>query len=114
VVAEGTASVSGLNEEQPNLRKVLTNPKGGIIVVEPPDRLTRCGDGSIATLWELHDRRGDALYPRETADGLVEECVALLTRMAARSSGRRTSKRRAQRMRACGARVLHSEEAGCW
>jgi putative resolvase len=78
-------------------------------MLEHPDRLTRGGSGSIMTRLALHGRRVDAMEPDEPAEGLVEECVAVLTKRAARLAGRRASKRRAERMRACGERVLHRE-----
>jgi putative resolvase len=109
VVAGVIERASGLNDARPKLTNVLTNPKVGLIVVEHRDRLTRFGYGSIATLLAHHGRRGEALSPSDTGDGAVEECVALLTRMAARIYGRRTSTRRAERTRACGERVLHRE-----
>jgi putative resolvase len=37
--------------------------------------------------------------------------VAIITSMAARLYGRRTSKRRAERIRACVEQVMHSEDA---
>jgi putative resolvase len=113
VVAAVSELAAGLTAEQPQLRKVLTTPKVGLLVVEHPDRLTRGGSGSIATRLELQGRRVEALDPSAPGAGLVEECVVLLTRMAARSSGRSTSKRRAERIRAGVERVLHSEEARC-
>jgi predicted site-specific integrase-resolvase len=113
-VAEGSESAARLNDERPKLAKGLTNPKVGILVgvivgVEHRDRRTPFGYGSIAPRLELQGWRGEARSPRDSGDGLVEECVVVITRMAARSYGRRTSKFRAERIRACGARVLHSE-----
>jgi putative resolvase len=118
-VAEGSERAAGLNDAHPKPTKVLPNPKVGLIVVEHRDRLTRFGYGSIAPLLELQGRRGEALSPggkarspRATGDGVVEECVALLTRMVARIYGGRTSTRKAERIRACGERVLHRESEG--
>src|SRR5216683_8381968 len=58
VVSEVTEIASGLNDERPKLRKVLTDPRVGVLVVEYKDRLTRFGYGygSITTLVE-HQRR---------------------------------------------------------
>jgi putative resolvase len=59
-----------------------------------------------------HGRRVDAIFSRDTGDGLVDDFVAVITSMtsiAARIDGRRTSKRRAERIRACGEHIMHSE-----
>jgi putative resolvase len=108
-VAELSESASGVNDERPNRKQLLPDQRVGVLVVEHRDRLPPVGDGSLAALLELQGWRGEALSPRASEDGVGEECVALLTRMAARSSGRRSSTRKAERIRACGARVLHSE-----
>lgn len=109
VMAEVTEIASGLNDERPKLKQVLTNPQVGVIVVEHRDRLTRCGYGYIATLLAQQGRRVEAMYPSDTGEGLVEDCVAVITSMAARIYGRRHSKRRAERIRACVEHVMHGE-----
>jgi putative resolvase len=115
VVAEVTEIASGLNDERPKLKKLLTNPKIGVLVVERRDRLTRCGYGYIATLLEQQGRRVEALYPNDTGDDVVEDFVAVLTSMAARIYGRRTSKRRAEHIKAGIVQVMQQvmqSEAG--
>ena len=109
VVADVLEIASGLNDERPTLTKVLTNPRVGVIVVEHRDRLTRFGYGYIATLLVQQGRRVEAIYPSDTGDGLVDDFVAVLTSMAARIYGRRNSKRRAQRIRACVEHVMQTE-----
>lgn len=109
VVAEVTEIASGLNDERPKLKKLLTNQQVGVIVVEHRDRLTRFGYGYIATLLAQQGRRVEALYPSDTGDDLVDDVVAIITSIAARLSGRRASKRRAERIRACVEQVMHSE-----
>lgn len=111
VVAEVTEIASGLNDDRPKLKKLLTNPKVGVLVVEHRDRLTRFGYSYIATLLEQQGRRVEAMYPSETGDDLVEDFVAVITSMAARIYGRRTSKRRAEQMKACVEHVMQSEDA---
>jgi putative resolvase len=115
VVAKVIESASGLSDERPKLSKVLTNLKVGVIVVEHRDRLTRFGYGYIATLLAHHGRRVEALYPSDTRDGLVADFVAVITSLVSRIYGRRTSERRAERIRACracGEHVLHREGEG--
>jgi predicted site-specific integrase-resolvase len=109
VVAEVIEIASGLNDERPKLKKVLTDPRVGVIVVEHRDRLTHFGYGFIATLLEQQGRRVEAIYSRDTGEGLVDDFVAVITRMAARISGRRTSTRRAERIRACVEHGIQSE-----
>ena len=109
VVAEVIEIASGLNDERPKLKKVLTDPRVGVIVVEHRDRLTRFGYGYIATLLALQGRRVEAIYPSDTGDELVDDVVAVITSMAARIYGRRNSKRRAEHIRACVEHVMQSE-----
>ncbi len=67
VVAEVTEIASGLNDERPKLKKLLTDAKVGVIVVEHRDRLTRFGYGYITALLEHEGRRVEAIYPSDTS-----------------------------------------------
>jgi len=112
VVAEVLEIASGLNDERPKLKKVLTNPRVGVIVVEHRDRLTRFGYGYITTLLALQGRWVEAVFPTDTGDEVVDDCVAVIISMAARldaGDGRRTSKRRAEQIKACLEHVMHSD-----
>jgi putative resolvase len=111
VQAEVTEIASGLNEERPKLKKLLTNPKIGVLVVEHRDRLTRFGYGYIATLLEQQGRRVEAIYPSDTGNDLVDDVVAVITSMAARIYGRRHSKRKAERIRSCVEQVMQAGDA---
>jgi predicted site-specific integrase-resolvase len=111
VVLEVTEIASGLNDECPKLKKVLTNPSVGVLVVEHKDRLARFGYGYIATLLEHHGCRVEAVYPSDTGDGLVDDLAAVISSMASRMYGRRNSKRWAERIRACVEHIMHSEDA---
>jgi putative resolvase len=101
VVAEVTEIASGLNDERPKLKKLLTDARVGVLVVEHRDRLTRFGYGYLATLLEHQGRRVEALFPTDTGDGLVDDFVAVITSMAARIYGRRNAKRRAAKIHEC-------------
>ncbi len=101
VVAEVTEIASGLNDERPKLKKLLTDARVGVLVVEHRDRLTRFGYGYIATLLEHQGRRVEAIFPTDTGDGLVDDFVAVITSMAARIYGRRNARRRAAQIQAC-------------
>lgn len=109
VVAEVTEIASGLNDERPKLKKLLSDARVGVLVVEHRDRLTRFGYGYIATLLEQQGRRVEAMFPSDTGDGLVDDFVAVITSMAARIYGRRNSKRRAERVKACIEHVMRNE-----
>lgn len=112
VTAEVTEIASGLNDERPKLKKLLTNATIGILVVEHRDRLTRFGYNYIATLLEQQGRRVEAIYPSDTSDigdDLVDDFVAVITSMAARIYGRRTSARRAEQIKACIEHTMRSE-----
>ncbi len=109
VVSEVTEIASGLNDERPKLKQVLTDLRVGVIVVEHRDRLTRFGYGYIATLLAQQGRRVEALYPSDTGEGLVDDVVAVLTSMAGRIYGHRNSQGRVERIRACVEHVMQSE-----
>src|SRR5258706_5591699 len=95
VVAEVTEVASGLNDERPKLKKLLTDTRVGVLVVEHKNRLTRFGYGYITTLLEHEGRRVEAIYPSDTSHDLVDDLVAGITSIAARPYGRRNAKRRA-------------------
>jgi putative resolvase len=101
VVAEVTEVASGLNDERPKLKKLLTDTRVGVLVVEHRDRLTRVGYGYIATLLEHQGRRVEAIYPSDSGENLVDDVVAVITSLATRIYGRRNAKRRAAQIQAC-------------
>ena len=111
VVAEVMEIASGLNDERPKLKELLTDARVGVLVVEHKDRLTRCGYGYITTLLEHQGRRVEAVFPTDTGDGLVDDFVASITSMAARLYGRRNAKRRAAHIQACVKRCVEQAEA---
>ena len=101
---------SGLNDERPKLKKLLTDSRVGVLVVEHRNRLTRFGYGYLTTLLEHQGRRVEAVFPTDTGDDLVDDFVAVITSMAARIYGRRHSKRRAERVKACIEQVMREED----
>ena len=111
VMAEVTEIASGLNDERPKLKNLLTHPQVGVIVVEHRDRLTRFGYGYITTLLEQQGRRVEAIFPSDTGDDLVDDFVAVITSMAARIYGRRNSTHREERIRACVEHVMQEADA---
>lgn len=110
VVGEVIEIASGLNDERPKLKKLLTDATVGVIVVEHRDRLTRFGYGYNATLLEHDGRRVEAIYPSDTGNDLVDDFVAVITSMAARIYGRRNASLRAAQIRACVQRCIEQAE----
>ncbi len=58
MVAEVSAIASGVHEERPKRKQLLTDARVGVLVVEHRDRLTRVGSGSRMTLLEWSSRAG--------------------------------------------------------
>lgn len=101
---------SGLNDHRPKLGKLLTDPTIGTIIIEHRDRLTRFGFEYIRQLLETQGRHLEVLFPADTDNELVDDFVAVITSMAARIYGRRSSKQKAERIRGCVQQVMQSED----
>jgi len=99
-----------LNEKRPKLEKLLADSSIGTIVVENRDRLTRFGSHYIETLLQAQGRHLEMIFPSDTGDELVDDCVSVITSMAARISGRRQSKRRAEKIKQCVEQAMKEEE----
>ena len=102
---------SGLNDRRPKLMKVLTDASVGIVVIEHRDRLTRFGFNYIEQLMQMQGRRLEVLFPNDTDTDLEDDFIAVITSMARRISGRRTSQRRAETMKQCVEQVMKAEDA---
>ncbi len=110
VSKEVTEIASGLNDQRPKLEKLLADTSIGTIIVENRDRLTRFGSHYIETLLQAQGRHLEMIFPTDTGDELVDDFVAVITSMAARISGRRQSKRRAEKIKQCVEHVMQEEE----
>ena len=99
---------SGLNESRPKFLKLLTDASIGVIVVEQRDRATRFGLTYIEQLMQMQGRRLEVIFPSDTDNDLVDDFIAVITSMASRIYGRRTSKRRAEKIKQC---VEHAMKA---
>jgi len=64
VVTAISEIASGLSDERPKRKTLLTAAKVGISVLEQRDRLTRYGSGSLAALLEHNGRRVAAIAAR--------------------------------------------------
>ena len=69
------------------------------IVIEHRNRLTRFGFNYIEQLMQMQGRRLEVLFPSDTDNDLVDDFIAVITSMASRIYGRRTSKRRAEKIK---------------
>jgi putative resolvase len=101
-----TEIASGLNDQRPKLGKLLADSSIGTIVVENRDRLTRFGSHYIETRLEAQGRHLEILFQRELGDDFVR----VITSIAARIYGRRHSKRRDEKIKACVERIMSEEE----
>lgn len=101
---------SGLNDSRPKLMKILTDTSLGVIVVEHRDRLTRFGFNYIEQLLAVQGRRLEVIFPSDTENDLVDDFIAVITSMASRIYGRRTSKRRAEKIKQCVEQAMKEEE----
>lgn len=110
VAKEVTEIASGLNDKRPKLEKLLADVSIGTIVVENRDRLTRFGSHYIETLLTAQGRHLEMIFQSDTGDELVDDFVSVITSMAARMYGRRQSKRRAEKIKACVESVMQSED----
>jgi predicted site-specific integrase-resolvase len=101
---------SGMNDSRPKLLKLVTDPQIGKIVVEHRDRLTRFGCVYIEQLFAMQGRCLEVLFPTDTKYDLVDDFLAVITRMASRIYGRRYSKERAEKMKQCVEQVMKQED----
>ena len=101
---------SGLNDSRPKFLKLLTDASIGTIVVEHRDRATRFGLTYIEQLMQMQGRRLEVIFPSDTDNDLVDDFIAIITSMASRIYGRRTSKRRAEKIKACVEQVMKQED----
>ena len=92
---------SGLNDSRPKFLKLLTDASIGVIVVEHRDRATRFGLTYIEQLMQMQGRRLEVIFPSDTDHDLVDDFIAVITSMASRIYGRRTSKRHAEKIKHC-------------
>jgi putative resolvase len=101
---------SGLNDSRPKFLKLLTDASIGVIVVEHTDRATRFGLTYIEQLMAMQGRRLEVIFPSDTDNDLVDDCIAVITSMASRMYGRRTSKRRAEKIKQCVEHAMKEDD----
>ena len=101
---------SGLNDSRPKFLKLLTDASIGVIVVEHRDRATRFGLTYIEQLMQMQGRRLEVIFPSDTDNDLVDDFIAVITSMASHIYGRRTSKRRAEKIKQCVEHAMKAED----
>jgi putative resolvase len=101
---------SGLNDSRPKFLKLLTDASIGVIVVEHRDRATRFGLSYIEQLMQMQGRRLEVIFPSDTDNDLVDDFIAVITSMASRIYGRRTSKRRAEKIKQCVEHAMQEDD----
>jgi putative resolvase len=111
VAKEVSEIASGLNDHRPKLSKLLTDPTIGTLIVEHRDRLSRFGSEYIRQLLETQGRHLEVLFPSDTEHEVVDDFVAVITSMAARLYGQRSSRQKAAKIRACVERVMLEGDA---
>ncbi|HEV2456765.1 MAG TPA: recombinase family protein [Ktedonobacterales bacterium] len=62
--AEETEIASGLDDERPKLKKLLTDARVCVLIVEHRDRLAHFGYGYIATLLEHQGRHVETVFEK--------------------------------------------------
>jgi predicted site-specific integrase-resolvase len=100
---------SGLNDQRPKFSRLLTDTDIQTILVEHKERTTRFGFQYIAFLLQAQGRQIEVINETDTQDELVDDFVSLITSMATRIYGRRSSRQRAERIRACVEQVYQVE-----
>lgn len=100
---------SGLNDSRPKFLKLLTDASIGTIVVEHRDRATRFGLVYIEQLMAMQGRRLEVIFPSDTDNDLVDDFIAVITSRASRIYGRRTSKRRAEKIKQCVEKAMKED-----
>jgi putative resolvase len=90
---------SGVNDNRPQLLKLLSDPSITLIVVEHKDRLTRFGFNYIEQLFQLQGRRVEVVNLADNGkEDLIEDLVAIIYSFCARLYGQRRSKRKTERI----------------
>jgi predicted site-specific integrase-resolvase len=112
VVSKEVSEVaSGLNDHRPKLGRLLSDCTIGTLLVEHRDRLTRFGFEYIRQLLEAPGRHLEVLFPSDPDNELVDDFVVVITSLAARLYGQRSSRQKAARIRACVEQVMQEGDA---
>jgi putative resolvase len=97
---------SGMNGSRSKLRRLLSDPKVTMVVVEHRDRLARMNAELVEASLSAHGRRLVVLDEGEVDDDLVRDMVEVLTSFCARLYGRRSARNRAEKALRCAERDI--------
>jgi putative resolvase len=97
---------SGMNGQRPKVRRLLSDPAVGTVVVEHRDRLGRTNVELVEAALSASGRSLVALDPGEVDDDLVRDMTDALTSFCAHTYGRRSARNRAEKALRCAARDM--------
>jgi putative resolvase len=95
---------SGMSGRRPKLRRLLSDPSVGSVVVEHRDRLARMNAELVEAVLAAQGRRLVVVDAGEVADDLIRDMVEVLTSFCARLYGRRSARNRALKAVRCAQR----------
>lgn len=99
-----TEGGSGMDGALAKVRRLLTDPRVGTVVVEHRDRLGRMNTELVEATLLAHGRRLEVLDDGEVDVYLVRDMVDVLTSFCARLYGRRSARNRALKVLQCAER----------
>ena len=90
---------TGVNDSRPQLLKLLSDPRVGVIVVDHKDRLTRFGFRYIEALLAVNGRRVEVVNLAENGrEDLLSDLTAIIYSFCARLYGQRRAKRQTEKI----------------
>lgn len=92
---------SGMNGARAKVRRLLSDPKVTVVVVEHRDRLGRMNTELVEAALSASGRRLVVVDDGEVEDDLVRDMTEVLTSFCARLYGRRSARNRARRALEC-------------
>ncbi|MHB8247207.1 MAG: IS607 family transposase [Acidimicrobiales bacterium] len=94
---------SGMNGSRRKVRRMLSDPDVGTVVVEHRDRLGRMNTELVEAALSAAGRRLVVVDEGEVDDDLVRDIVEVRTRFCARLYGKRSARNRAEKALGCAA-----------
>ena len=90
---------SGLNDNRPQLEKLLLDKNYNILLVEHKDRLTRFGFNYLEILFKEQNRIIEVInYEEDKKDDLIQDFISIINSFCARIYGLRRSKRKTEKI----------------
>ena len=85
-----------MNDRRPKLRRLLSDPRVGTILVEHRDRLARFGVDLVDAMLQARGGRLLVVEDKEVDDDLARDMTEIMTCFCARLYGRRSAANRAR------------------